>query len=25
VLKECPMSMDDVPARRREFARYRKL
>ncbi len=24
VLKECPVSMDDVPPRRREFARRRK-
>ncbi len=25
VLKECPVSMDDVPTRRREFPRRRKL
>src|SRR5947208_392386 len=25
VLKECPVSMDDVPPRRREMARRRKL
>jgi hypothetical protein len=25
VLKECPVSMDDMPARRREMARRRKL
>ena len=25
VLKECPVSMDDVPSRRRETARRRKL
>jgi hypothetical protein len=25
VLRECPVSMDDVPPRRREFARRRKL
>ncbi len=25
VLKECPVSMDDVPPRRRESARRRKL
>lgn len=25
VLKECPVSMDDIPARRREGARRRKL
>ena len=25
VLKECPVSMDDVPPRRREFPRRRKL
>jgi hypothetical protein len=25
VLKECPVSMDDVPPRRRELARRRKL
>jgi len=25
VLKECPVSMDDVPARRRELPRRRKL
>lgn len=25
VLKECPVSMDDVPPRRRELPRHRKL
>jgi hypothetical protein len=25
VLSECPVSMDDVPPRRRQFARHRKL
>ena len=25
VLKECPVSMDDVPSRRREFPRRRKV
>lgn len=25
VLKECPVSMDNVPPRRREIARHRKL
>ena len=25
ILKECPVSMDDVPPRRREMARHRKL
>jgi hypothetical protein len=25
VLKECPVSMDDIPPRRREMARRRKL